>query len=74
MDEKLPGVPDPPHPRDLQCQEAGTELVAFINDWRRRHNLTNPEFLWLMLTPVTAYVQQMGIIERDALLRGVKPG
>jgi hypothetical protein len=70
-------VPEPPessqepHPRDVVVDLAGRELVPWLNDWRNRHQLTTAEYLNILNVLMAAYIRQMGIVEREALLRGV---
>lgn len=36
------------HPRDVTEQKAGLELLSFVIDWQKRHELTFAEAIYLL--------------------------
>jgi hypothetical protein len=37
-----------PHPRDQACNDAGNELFAWLDDWRKRHELSGVEYVYIL--------------------------
>lgn len=66
MDSPAPGVipDDAPHPRDVVCEAAGAEMLAFANDWRLRHGLTHAEQCYLFCVLQVRLAQVAAVAER----------
>lgn len=61
-------VPDLPpesiHPRDLACDSAGREIVAYVEEWATRWSLTTVEFLFILNQLQAAKLRIEGTKER----------
>lgn len=52
------------HPRELPCQKARAELADGLAQWRKRHNLTEAEYLSLVLAELSLHVGFLVNVER----------
>jgi hypothetical protein len=60
---ETPSQPEP-HPRDLVCEAAGAEMLAFANDWRTRHGLSHAEQCYLFCILQARLAQAAAVAER----------
>jgi hypothetical protein len=57
------------HTRDIAVDAAATELVQWTTDWRIRHQLTDVEFMHMMVQLCKTELQRLGMVERFGLLQ-----
>lgn len=66
MSDSTPRPVDP-HPRDLVCEAAGTELMEFADQWRARHQLSAGEFAYLIAVLAVRHAQLCAVAERRTM-------
>ena len=66
--QNLTQTPPIPHQRDLACDAAGKEMVAWIREWAGRHSLTAIEMLYIFNVVAGMQMKVMGDLERQAVL------
>ncbi len=67
-------MPEPeqpaPHPRDVACEAAAADLVAFLRGWVTQHRLTACEYLYVLGVCQHRQVQKMCVHERTVTTSG----